>query len=105
MKSLTNTTTGNIFNLTGILTHAGSYAGEFEMEAHEIFASLSTKRWNHANGSNWGDIMVNERTGILYAVRAVGELTEHDADCYYVELDEEDCPKAFAAAKSKIENY
>lgn len=106
MKNLQTTTTGSLFNQTGILTHAGDYAGEFTYEADEILEKISDRRdeiyVSDGSSYGWSDIMFNEQTGEVYAVWANGELTAQSALLQYVELDEADCPKAFAEAKEKI---
>ena len=107
MKNLQTTTTGSLFNHTGILTHAGDYAGKFTDEADMLLESVSDKRdeiyVQDGSSYGWSDIMFNERTGELYAVWANGALTEQSALLQYAELDEADCPKAFAEAKAKVE--
>lgn len=102
MKSITKTTTDNLFNLEGILTHAGDHAGQYSWEANDIINDGDEFMYGP---DGWSDIMVNERTGKLYAVLSKGALTEFGTELYYAELEESDCPKAFAAAKEKIANY
>jgi len=106
MKTLNTTTTGILFNHTGILTHAGDYAGKFTDEADALLEAISNRRdeiyVQDGSSYGWSDIMVNETTGAIYAVWANGELTEQSALLQFVELEESDCPKAFAEAKEKI---
>jgi len=101
MKKLQTTTTGSFFNHTGILTHAGDYAGKFSTEAHEIIMQGDEFMYGP---DGWSDIMFNESNGKVYAVLAKGELTCQNAEVYYAELDKEDCPKAFDEAAAKMEN-
>lgn len=100
MKTLENTTTGSLFNHTGILTHAGDYAGKYQDEAYNIINKIEPIE---IIDTRWADIMVNGRTGKIYAVYAEGALTMQNATCLYTELLEEDCPFAFKDAKNKIE--
>jgi hypothetical protein len=92
MKHLTTTTTGNFFDLEGVLSHAGDYAGKYVHEAYVIMESVSRDITRIAEeGTDWADIMFNERTGKVFAVWASGELTMQNALLQYVELDKEDC--------------
>lgn len=47
-------------------------------------------------------VMMNERTGLYYAVWANDSLTAQNGLLQYVELDYEDCPRAFIAGSEKI---
>lgn len=108
MKQLQTTTTGNFFNQTGILTHAGDYAGKYTNEADAILEEISDKRSEIyvGDGSSygWSDIMYNEHTQKVFAVWANGELTEQNALVQYVELQYEDCKKVFAEIDANNSN-
>lgn len=105
MNTLHTTTTGNLFNETGILTHCGDYAGEFTNEADAILEQISKKRdeiyVQDGSSYGWSDIMFNENTGEVYAVWANGELTAQSALLQYIEINESDCSAAFKAIKEK----
>lgn len=106
MKALTTTTTGNFSNLEGNLTHAGDYAGKYQAEAIKILESVSSTEmmgtWGEGNEDAWADIMLNERNGKLFAVWANDSLTAFSGDLEYIELDEQDCPRAFKDAAEKM---
>ena len=102
MKNLQTTTTGSLFNQTGILTHCGDYAGKFQDEAVSILEKVSDKVNEIFDGDGWADIMFNEKTLETYAVWANDSLTARSGLLEYIELDKEDCPKAFEEAKTKM---
>ncbi len=102
MNTLQKTTTGSLFNHTGILTAAGDYAGKFSQEANDILMDGDEFMYGP---DGWSDIMINERTGKMYAVLAKGELTCQNAEVFYSEIEESQCCKAFAEAKEKIDRY
>ncbi len=99
MKTLVETTTGTLANQM-ILTACGDYAGKFQDEAYAIFQELWDAEINSWDGNQWMDIMF-DREGKVYAIWAEDSLTCQNAWCYYVELENEDCPKAFAEMKEK----
>ena len=103
MENLQKTTTGSLFNHTGILTHVGSYAGEYMSEAFQLIRKLDKAKLKSHGGDNWADIMVNTSTGKVYAVWAEGELTAQNNDVLYTEIEKTDCPGAWVDAQSKIE--
>lgn len=102
MKNLIETTTGDISSQM-ILTHCGDYAGRFLSEAFNIFQELWGAEINKWYGIIWMDIMF-DREGRVYAIWAEDALTCQNAWCYYIELDEEDCPEAFAGMREKMNN-
>lgn len=101
MKSLIETTTGTIASQM-ILNHCGDYPGKFQDEAYAIFQELWDSEINSFDKNQWMDIMY-DRDGV-YALWAEDALTCQNAWCYYVQLDREDCPKAFAEMEEKISN-
>lgn len=103
MKNLQITTTGSLFNQTGILTHCGDYAGKFQDEAVSILEKVSDKVNDIFDGDGWADIMFNEVNLNVYAVWANDSLTAQSGLCEYIEIDEEDCPKAFKEMNEKME--
>jgi hypothetical protein len=104
MKDLQTTTTGSLFNHTGILTHAGDYAGKYQFEAIELLQSVSEEKQILTIEDAWADIMFNERTNQLYAVWANGPLTSFNSIAEYVELNRNDCLMATEDAEEKISN-
>ena len=101
MKNLIETTTGAISSQM-ILNHCGDYDGKFSDTAFDIFESI----WGAPSslGENqWMDIM-HDKSGKVYAIWAEDALTCSNAWCYYVELDEGDCPEAFANMREKMNN-
>lgn len=102
MKNLQHTTTGSIFNHTGILNHCGDYAGKFQDQAFEIIDSVYEDELSFIN-NQWCDIMYNNK-GQVFAIFATDSLTCSDADCIYVELDRVDCEEAFAGMEEKANN-
>ena len=44
MKTINETTTGSLFNHTGILNHAGDFAGKYQEQAFDIFAKYGIAR-------------------------------------------------------------
>lgn len=106
MKTINYTTTGSLFNHTGILTHAGDYAGKYQEEAIELInqAKIEAEDTNFPPENApefWADIMMNEGTGVLYAVWADGPLTSY-SHCEYVEINENDCERAYKDSLQKI---
>jgi hypothetical protein len=99
--NIQQTTTESLFNHTGILTHAGDYAGKFMNEAEDILIAADEENNIVGDSQAWADIMVNEITGKIYAVWAAGELTSR-AKCFYAEIEKSDCPKAFSESKDKL---
>jgi len=93
----TNTTTGSLFNHTGILHHAGDYAGKYQEQAFELFDCVS-----HVIGSEWCDIM-HDSKGQLYAVWAEDSLTCQNAKCVYHKLNKRECIEAWEEAQTHIE--
>jgi len=63
MKNLQTTTTGSLFNHTGILTHAGDYAGKFMNEAEDLLINAEEENNIVGDSQAWADIMVNETSG------------------------------------------
>lgn len=103
MKTLIETTTGTISSQM-TLDHCGDYAGKFTDEAFAIFQELWDSELNSWDGNQWMDIMF-DREGNVYAIYAEDALTCQNAWCFYIQLDREDCPKAFAEMESKAVNY
>ena len=102
MKNLIETTTGTISSQM-ILDHCGDYAGKFQYEAFAIFQELWDSEINYWDGNQWMDIMF-DRDGDVYAIWAEDALTCQNAWCFYIQLDREDCPKAFAEMDEKRAN-
>lgn len=100
MKNLTSTTTGTISSQM-ILDHCGDYAGKFQDEAFDLLSKVTDLPEFEEN--QWCDIMF-DREGDVYAIWAEDALTCYNADAKYIQLDEEDCPEAFAGMREKIEN-
>ena len=100
MKNLTSTTTGTISSQM-ILDHAGDYAGKFQDEAFDLINELETLPEFEEN--QWADIMF-DKSGNVYAIWAEDALTCQNADAKYVQLDEVDCPNAFAEMNEKRSN-
>lgn len=101
MKNLFETTTGTISSQM-ILEHCGDYAGRFQDKAFELIDSLINDELSFIN-NQWCDIMF-DRQGRVYAIFATDALTCQDAEVLYVELDEEDCPEAFAGMREKLDS-
>ena len=105
MKNLETTTTGSLFQHTGIMTHCGDYAGKYQDEAIEILENLSDRYSDiFDDGDGWADIMFNSKTSKAYAVWANVWLTEINALCEYVEISEEDCPAAYRDMNAQKDN-
>lgn len=102
MKNLIETTTGAVSSQM-ILNHCGDYAGKFQDTAYEIFQKIWDAEINSWDNNKWMDIMY-DRDGRVYAIWAEDALTCQNAWCYYIELDEEDCPEAFAGMREKMNN-
>ena len=102
MKNLIETTTG-ILASQMTLTHCGDYAGKFSDSAFDIFESIWESPLADLEDEQWMDIMFDAK-GNVYAVWAEDSLTCQNAWCYYVELEKEDCPKAFEEAEEKLTN-
>lgn len=100
MKNLQYTTTGSLFNHTGILSHAGDYAGKYQDRAFELIDSVYDDELSFIN-NQWCDIM-HDNDGKCYAVFATDALTCQNAECIYVELEQPDCEDAFDEAKTHI---
>ena len=93
------TTIGNLFNNTGILSHAGTYAGEYMQEAWDILDKAYTLP--EFQGHMWADIMHNN-DGQCYAVFAEDSLTCWNASCIYLEVSRSDCPAAYDNAQTHL---
>lgn len=85
MKTLTQTTTDQLFNLS--LTCCGVYAGEFLYEAWDIINGHEDIP--ECEGNMWADIMY-DRDGRVYAIWADGELTSFGGKALYIELEYSD---------------
>ncbi|MCT4602470.1 MAG: hypothetical protein N4A59_06175 [Marinifilum sp.] len=96
------TTTENLANQM-ILNHCGDYAGKYQDEAYEIFQEKWDSEINSWDGKQWMDIMY-DRDKNVYAIWAEDSLTCFNAWCYYIELDEDDCPAAFKEMNELFEN-
>ena len=103
MQNLQRTTTGSLFNHTGILTHAGSYAGEYQTDAFKLIKKSDIEKLMDYSEDSWADVMVNTSTGKVYAVWAEGELTAQSNDVLYAEIEETDCQGGWMDAQEKIE--
>jgi viroplasmin and RNaseH domain-containing protein len=99
MKNLIETTTGYLSSQM-ILDHCGDYAGKFQDEAFSIFQELRDGEPNYLDANQWADIMF-DRNGNVYAIYAEDSLTCQNAWCFYVQLDHNDCPKAFEEMNEK----
>lgn len=84
-----------------ILDHCGDYAGEFQQEAFDLLSEVCD--FPEFEGNQWCDIMY-DMEGNVYAVWAEDALTCWNADAKYIQLDREDCPRAFENMKSKLIN-
>jgi hypothetical protein len=102
MKNLIETTTGNLSSQM-ILNHCGDFAGKFQSEAFEIFQEIWDSELNSWDLNQWMDIMF-DRDGNVYAVYAEDSLTCPNAWCFYIQLDREDCPRAFEEMEEKLNN-
>ena len=100
MKTLNETTTGTISKQM-ILNHCGDYAGKFQDEAYELLSKVTDLPEFEEN--QWCDIMF-DRDGNVYAIWAEDFLTCFNAEAKYIQLDSEDCEKAFAEMNEKLEN-
>ena len=100
MKQLITTTTGTLSSQM-ILQHCGDYAGRFIDDANDILNQLTDIP--EFSNNHWADIMY-DRNGNVYAIWAEDALTCQDAECIYVEIEEVDCPEAFAGMKDQVEN-
>ena len=72
------TTTGNLFNNTGILSHAGTYAGEYMQEAWDILDKAYTLP--EFQGHMWADIMHNNDgpgMQVVFIWRLAGQIVQH----------------------------
>lgn len=89
MKPTQTTTPGQLFNHTGILTHAGDYAGERQQEAYDALGLT-----HELTGDEWCDIMhTPDEEGEhyhIYAVYADAPLTSFSGVCKYSELENSD---------------
>lgn len=102
MKTLIETTTGTVSSQM-ILNHCGDYAGKFQDEAYAIIQELWDSEINSWDANQWMDIMY-DRNGNVYAIWAEDSLACQNAWCYYIQLDREDCPEAFAGMEEKRVN-
>jgi hypothetical protein len=100
MKNLIETTTGAISSQM-ILNHCGDYAGKFQDEAFAIFQELWDSELNSWDANQWMDIMF-DRNNNVYAIWAEDCLTCQNANAIYIQLDREDCEKAFVEMEEKI---
>ena len=100
MKNLIETTTGFISSQM-ILDHCGDYAGKFQDEAFDLLSTVADSSEFEEN--QWCDIMF-DRDGAVYAIWAEDALTCYNAYAKYIQLDREDCPKAFAEMDEKRAN-
>jgi len=100
MKKIIFTTTGNI-SAQMILNHCGDYAGKFQDEAYDLLSKVTDLPEFSEN--QWCDIMYDMK-GNIYAIWADGELNRYNALAKYIQLDREDCEKAFAEMEEKISN-
>jgi hypothetical protein len=98
MKTINTTTTGQLFNELGVLSHAGEYAGEYQDEAAVIIGELQDVEFEN---NAWADIMHNYN-GVCYAIFAKDAITCHNEMCLYVKIDRSDCPKAYDNAQTHI---
>ena len=105
MNTLQTTTTGSLFNHTGILTHAGDYAERFRDEAINILEKISDREDEIFDGSSygWADIMINENSGKIYAVWGNDMLTAQNGLVEYTEMEREDNPDVYDIAQHLIE--
>jgi hypothetical protein len=97
MKNLVETTTEALSSQM-ILNHCGDFAGKFQDEAFDIFQELWDSELNSWDKNQWMDIMY-DRDGNVCAVYAEDSLTCQNAWCFYIQLDLEDCQKAFEEMK------
>ena len=93
---MTYTTTDQLAGQVGT-THAGTYAGEFQDQAYEIFE----KEGEEFTSESWGDFMYNPSTDKLYAVKADGAITEHGASAVYQEIEKDEYLEIWEAASDK----
>jgi len=91
------TTTGNLFNHTGILQYAGDYAGKYQQEAYDLLNLKVELKENE-----WCDIMHDEK-GNCFAVYAEDELTCQNADCLYLKMEVSDCEQAYNEAQTHLD--
>jgi len=97
MKTLIETTTAAIASQM-ILDHCGNYAGEFQDEAYGLLNQVTDLP--EFENEEWADIMY-DREGNVYAIYADGELTSN-SKAIYIELDREDCERAFEGMELKL---
>ena len=100
MKNLIETTTGALANQM-TLYHCGNFAGKFQDSAFEIFENYNEVPMTF-EGNEWADIMY-DKEGNVYAVWSEDVLTCQNAWLNYIQLDEEDCPKAFSEMKNNFD--
>lgn len=101
MNAINETTTGSLFNHTGILNHAGDYAGKYQQEAFDILVSAGFEK-ELLEDNEWLDIM-HDNNGNCYAVYAEDELTCQNADCKYIKIEESDCEQAYNEAQTHLD--
>lgn len=99
MKTINETTTGSLFNHTGILQAAGDYAGKYQQEAFDLIMDGDEFMWTE---ETWADIM-HDNKGRCYAVIAKGELTSQESECYYAEIEASDCEDAYNEAQTHLD--
>jgi len=98
MKTIETTTTGSLFNHTGILNHAGDYAGKYQQEAFDL---ITIGEDFMLSEDSWADIM-HDNKGKCYAVIAKGELTSQNSECFYAEIEQSDCEEAYNEAQTHL---
>jgi hypothetical protein len=98
MKTLIETTAGTITSQM-ILANCGDHGGWFQDKAFDLLSRVTTLPDFEMN--NWADIMY-DREGNVYAIWAEDALTCYNADAKYIQLDETDCPEAFAGMMCKL---
>ena len=98
MKNLIETTTGTLSSQM-ILDYCGDYDGEFQDEAFDLLSKVTDLP--AFEGNHWADIMFDHSYNI-YAIWAEDALTCWNAAVKYIQLDNEDCPKAFAGMNKKM---
>jgi hypothetical protein len=100
MKTLIETRTGTISSQM-ILNHCGDYAGKFQDEAFDLLSKVTDLPEFEEN--QWCDIMFDSDANV-YAIWAEDALTCYNADAKYIQLDLEDCEKAFVEMEEKRAN-
>ena len=98
MKNLTETTTG-IISSQMILFHCGDYAGKFQDEAFDLLSKVT--ELPEFEDNQWCDIVHDIKCNV-YAIWAEDSLTCYNADAKYIQLDRDDCEKAFIEMEEKL---